>query len=363
MKYVDLWGWYNRLESQYYHEGDSARIKLLSYNNRKWQLKEKDPERAYALCQEAVGLAQRLNEPWWEAYYEYWACEMLTYYVGDWQRGLDAATRLVAKLSQPRYVGCPVAGRAYITLMAIYYERDAYGYQKEINEMLNFMEKDIPMDEDTYQRLQYFRAGMAYELEDYEASEAELYKYLNLARSAFRQQSAYNLLLRIEIARKHFDLALSHAEQFEETAREGGLEMSIAEASLWQAALNRKTGDAVAGSSHLMRGLTRASNLGVIKSREYFDAVGGYHEVGGDWEKALALRDEQIQYLDGRNNPDFIGDAHLKRCHVLHRMGKLTEADLQAARNAALELRDQAHYAKLLADVAAGKPVRGALVE
>src|SRR5688572_2788138 len=151
--YVEIGPWLDAFRSQAAAANDQERLYLCNILHNAFQQREKNPEQALSMCREAVAIAERLHEPWMILYYEYWIAEMLIFYLGRYEEGLALATRLVAKSSQDIYVNCPVRGRVFITLIAVYFELDTLSYVDEIRAMIETLENDIPIDEDTYQRL------------------------------------------------------------------------------------------------------------------------------------------------------------------------------------------------------------------
>lgn len=359
--YVDLWRWYDDAIRNAYATQDFQRTQFARFHERMWEIKEKEPKKAFDLCQQGVRLAQRLHEPCWELFHAYWASEMQIYYVGDIDGGLDYATRNVALAHKDAYIECPIRARVYITLIGVYTRIDPVGYATEIMDMVDFIEREIPMDRDTHQRLQYYRAWMHVEFERYEPALDEIMKYMDMCPySAFRQQSGYGLLTYIEIDRFRYTDALPYAEQYEATARRASFETGVVMGLLWRAALERKLGNETAAQGLLRQGLARAAGVELENNAGYYNAISSYYEAGGEFDKAIEMRDKLIRQFENTGRVTLITEALLQRCRLLQRQGKLTDAEVQRAKAAAARLKKPTLYLENLDKVVQGQRIRGA---
>ncbi len=359
--YVDLWRWYDDAIRSAYANQDFQRTQFARFHERMWEIKEKEPKKAFDLCQQAVRLAQRLHEPCWELFHAYWASEMQIYYVGDIDGGLDYATRNVAMAHKDQYVECPIRARVYITLIGVYTRIDPVGYADEIMDMVEFIEQQIPMDRDTHQRLQYYRAWMHVEFERYGPAMDEIMKYMDMCPfSAFRQQSGYGLLTYIEIDRFQYNEALPYAEQYEAAARRARFETGIVMGLLWRAALERKLGNETQAQSLLRQGLARAAGVELENNAGYYNAISSFYEAGEDLDKAIEMRDKLLAQFEKTGRVTLITEALLQRCRLLKRQDKLTEAEIQRAKDAAARLKKPTLYLENLDKVIQGQQIRGA---
>lgn len=329
--YVPLWAWLDDFQRRANWSGDQERSRLVQMHYRAWEVHEKDPEQALMLCNQGAELARQLDEPCVELFHEYWAAEMLLFYLVRVKEGLDFATKLVTKASTPRYADCPVRARVYITLVSAYYSVDALGYESEIRNMIEFLENDIPLDDDTHHRLQGYRARMWMHVEDYQKAEAETLKYLSMCVGRpYREADGYGVLAATMYYQRRDDKALEYAVLYEEKARRAYIQSSIAGSTLWQALLYRLKGLETEAQQFFLRGMALLSTLGIEKEREYHDMMCRFYEAGKEYEKSLALRDEQLKKLGDVTGQSILFEILRKRCLVLKQMGRLTPADVEA---------------------------------
>lgn len=349
--YVPLWDWFNDFERQARATNDDDRTRLITLHREAWNQRQKNPQHAYELCQQAVRLAQQLDEPFMELFHEYWATEMLLVYLIRVKEGLDLATKIVTKASQPRYIQAPIRGRAYITLISAYYSHDALGYQKEIGDMIDFMERDIPMDHDTHLRLQGYRVRQWMNLEDYKRAEEESLKYLAMSEGdIFREVDAYHLLTRITYYLGKEDKTLQYAALRTEKAKRLEDIQAMASGLMWQALILRKRNEEAEAQRLLTQAMVQVSGLGVERNREYYEALSRFYEAKKEYDKALAMRNDQLKRIEPLGDHYWTFDAHYKRCWLLKELNRLTEADVERAKAAANRLKDPQKYLDKLKD-------------
>jgi hypothetical protein len=359
MTYVDLWGWFHQQRQQFARTQDFQRLRLVTLYERMWTLREKDPQLAYQLCQEGITLARTLNEPCWEIFHENWAYEVLRYYVGDIEAAMKASVGLIAKLSQPRFQGCPINARAYFTLVSAYFGYDALGYQHEIEDLLAYMQQHIALDQDTFLRMEYFRAAMAYELEDYALAEQRVQHYLDLSQhSVFRQRGGYNLLMHIWLERRDFSQALDYAEQYLQTSRLESIEGSIARALMWVAALEQKL-ERPEAAQHFRQALMKMEHIHEDKGQGYYDALSSYALLIGNEALALAAWDEFLETTKAKTIPLYLADGLLRRYTVLRYTGDITQNHVDRLYEVAKSLKSVEQFNRQILRVLSGETPRG----
>jgi hypothetical protein len=279
--------------------------------------------------------------------YEYWVAEMLVFYLGRYEEGIEFTTRLVTKCAQDIYLNCPVRARIFITLIAAYYELDALSYSDEIWAMIHTMETSIPLDEDTHQRLFFYRAGMHLYHNDYDNALAEGLKYIEICnRSAFRAAEAYDVLCHIRYLQGANQQAFEYAHLCQEACRRDGRSQALLANSLcWQASLLAFRGETEEAERLFLLGTAQAKRLNLPDEQGILKATCRYYDVIGAHERSLALWDEQIRAM----NPNTAGrqtyfEIFLRRCFTLRKLDRLTEGDIEQTRQAAQRMRKPEPY-------------------
>jgi len=354
--HADLWGWFNRYTTQAFMEGNPLKQRLALVYDQGWEaLRAEESERALALFQEGLDIARRLREPCWELFFEYWSAETYIFYLTDYKTGLDRAVKMAARAHKDAYLPCPVRARVYYTLLYTYFLMDALGYEDKIREMLDYMEREIPLDTDTQQRMQYIRAGMAFALEDYDACEREIQQYMDMCvGNTHRESGGYNMLRRIAYARGDVRLAFDYAYQFEHRSRRARLQNSVSHALICQGTYAQFLGQTERAAKLIEQGKAHHARYGLKRMSTYFDHLCQYHELLEEPEEALRLREEQLAEMREIDSVDYITYVHLQHCRLRGRMGlDLTDA-LQAAYEAAGKLLKPQQYLDKLKRVESG---------
>ena len=105
------------------------------------------------ICDEGVKIAKMLDEPYWELYFR-----LIAYDVSP-DNGFitDELIQMSIDISQPRYEGCPMSGRVYQALLNAYSTVDPLGHAQDILDGTDYVEHNIPLDEETYISLGMYR--------------------------------------------------------------------------------------------------------------------------------------------------------------------------------------------------------------
>jgi hypothetical protein len=345
-QYVQLWSWINEFGRQAATAHDQDRIQLWKTHTTAFKHREKDPEQAWLMYREAVALAERLNEPCMALYYEYWVAEMLLFYLGHYEEGLELATKLVAKSSQPVYANCPVQARVYITLIAAYSQIDMLSYTDEITTMIETMEDSIPLDDDTHRRLQAFRVELCTVKGEYDKGFAEALKYMELSgNDNFRTTHAYQVLCHLSYLLKNDQQALEYAYLIQENANRSNRHAALVNAHGWQATLLLLRGEAEESARLFLLSIAEANMLKLPPDQNFFRPRCRYYEAKGDYEQALALWDENVRMM----NPQYPNRqgyfyTFLQRCFLLRYLNRLTDHDVELTRQAANRMHKPEKY-------------------
>src|SRR5579859_5964091 len=243
MTFVDLWGWFNALRRRADQQGDAERIRLFKLYERAREIRETDPKTALSFYTEARELAERLREPCLMLFFDYWRSEIYLYYLHDVVSGLDQSVKNSVEAQKPMYRLCPVLGRVYLTLATAQYMTDPLGNAEQIKQTLDYLERKVALDQDTWRRIEDERAALAYTQNRLEDSERLTLSYISRCEgNHFRLRSGYKRLCQLNYERRKFDKALEYAQLGEEVARKANVLSDSVAFLAWQALLNEKLG-------------------------------------------------------------------------------------------------------------------------
>jgi hypothetical protein len=149
----------------------------------------------------------------------------------------------------------------------------------------------------------------------------------------------YSDLCAIAVRQEDWTKLADAAAEGENVARAAGLQMELCEFLTWQAVLARRAGDEPRARRLHATAASKIAGLRMPPQRDYPDAVVMFHELGGELDKALPVRDRELAVLADHGRFAYECEAHLKRAALRAKMGLLRREDLGAARQAALQLR------------------------
>jgi hypothetical protein len=344
---MSVWDWVQDYRHEAAVRGDEERLWLTQAFHEAWDLRETDTDRAGVLLDDARRLAQALDEPRWVLFYDHWLLQLARFFRRDYRNLLDRAVRAALEARKPAFAELPQRICLQEDLVGIYAAIDPVGYEDLIAQALDYMEGQVTPELECRHCVQGCRT--MFELDRGRTAEARAagLRALELAEDSasdhYRGNAYANLCL--VAFRAGDDAALREwACASEELARQTDRKAFIAEALLWRAVAARKAGDARQARRLCTAAVSRMTRLSTPPGEAYFDALAAFCELDGDLEGALGARDRELQAIAGRGHLAQECEAHVKRCGLLARLGKLTAADLAAARVAAGKLRKPEKY-------------------
>lgn len=314
-----------------------------------WRNFEREPEKSLQEINSLRARAEALEAPCFAMLFGYWACEIYTFYLRDLKNGLDYAMKLVVEARKPLYENCPAIGLIYRTTIAMHIQIDAVGYAAKIEEMLDFLERDVPIDRDTFIIIEGQRAVLAFEKSDFETSKQLGRNHLAMCEDEpFRLMYAHLLLLVAHFELGDIDDVLHHAVLAEENARVGNGENVLLEALAWQAYCQHQLGE-ISKARHLYRqSSAKLADLEAPLSLNNCLPLALYLEHSGEPQKALDLLARAIIEIEAAGRWAELCECHLVRCRILGRMGETMEDAIIVANTAAEHLLDPSlFHAKL----------------
>lgn len=354
--YVDLWNWFRRYEMSAIANGDLERRRLVTLARQGWKYREQaDADRAIMTFEEGASLADYFNEPCWKVFHQYWVAEMLFYLKHDYQGTLDYIIRVTTECRKDIYEDCPVRSRVFFVLANIYYMIDFYGYEKQIIDLMDYIENEVIMDEDTHLRLLHMRAQVDYEYEDYSGAESKTQDMLNRSPfNSFRQRSGYHMLRAIAYAQGDVSLAYEYAKVAEKHARFIRIQRSIAEGKLWMAVYLKRLGEDDSARENYFASLGHYEQYDLPKEVAFHDGAAEYMELDNQPEKAIEFREKLIEQVMQSASIYNQMTAHWQYCRTLGRLDKPLDSALDSARDLSKMMMNPRVYLQKLADIEAG---------
>lgn len=346
-KFVDLNGWAGRSRSEARRSGDETRIRLTNLHLEAWDIFEEDPHRALSLQSEGVQLAKQLQEPCWQLFYKYWCIEAYLFYLHNIKEAKRLAIDLAVEARKPVYEHCPVRARVYRILVDSYLFSDPIGYEDQIRENLDYLEHQIPLDEDTWQLISERRAILALSFDQFEDAHRHALTYLERSQADdFRLYNAYTMLCRITFEFRELDKLFDYAQTGEVHARREDRRGGIADLLIWQAIC------------HQLRNRVKEANRLVRQAQRYIgsidpaqqgsESLAWYYEICGEFENALNERTKMISFAQKGGYGHEELEARIEYCKLMVKMGLPIQKEATEARNRAKQMLKPDHYLRKL---------------
>ncbi len=354
---MSVWDWIHEYSAEAEARGDRERLQLTWIFHDAWDLRETDTAQAAAILEDGRRLAQSLDEPRWVLFYEHWLLQLGRFFQRDYRGILDRAVKAALEARKPAFADLPQRICLQEDLVGIYAAIDPLGYEEMIAQALDYMENQATTGLECRHCVQGCRTIFELDRGRMDAARASGLRALALAEDVdsehYKGNACTDLCL---IAFRSGDYTGLHewACAAEEIARRLDRKAALAEALLWQAVAARKAGDEPAACRLGGNAVARMARLSAPPAGAYFDALAAFYELGDSLDLALRTRDRELETLAGRGRLADECAAHVERCRLLARLGKLTEADLAAARESAGKLRKRQKYLEEIARIAAG---------
>jgi hypothetical protein len=344
---MDLWDWIFDRREEYEAAGDATRSQLTYYWDRVYPLRERDPAQALALLGEGCHLAEELGERWWAMVLNHWRLQALMLFKRDYSQAVELAVRNSVAASKSENAAFPGRLGIYRDLVCAYNGVDHDGYADLILQTLHYLDGAIPPGPNTDRYVLYGNKRHFHNLcGDFAAVEAVFEQVMDLIhRDPERQRAAHHLTFNYSALcwmthrKQDWHTLAEAAAAGEQAARVVGHQLELAEFLMWQAVLARRDGDELRARRLYSTAEGKMARLQMPPDRFYPDATALFHEVGGDLEKALEVRQRELVVNEKRGQLAYESETHIKRCTLWAKMGLLRTEHLDGARQAALKLR------------------------
>lgn len=355
--YVDLWGWFDKCESGARLNGDILRQRMIQAAYEGWEYRRlAESENAIRAFEEGLKIARLLHEPWWEVFYQHWIAVIHLYVQYDYQKSLDAAVRLVTEIRKDKYRDCPVRGSIVYFLAKIYFILDLRIYETQILELLDYLEKEVGMDEDTYLQMLATYAEIEVHHARYEAAREKAQSLINLSTNKpYRLYDGYRLLRRLAYIEGDIVSALSYNRIAQTHAQAMRVQSCIADERLWEALLLRYAGDELPAREAYYDALRRYEQYLLPRDSEYHTVCSEFLALDGQIEEAAKLLEAWLRVAAQKPGTAPLVEAYCVYIGFLGRHGRDFSRALAKARELAQSLEKPESYLERLSRLEAGQ--------
>jgi hypothetical protein len=362
-KMSEVWDEFNRRVGLWQEARDAERLRMIAQYHEAFRYRETQPEHQFALLTRCRNEAQRLDEPWWDLFFEYWRLATLTADLHDFARAQPLAIELMVRFSSLEGRDHPQRIAIYTNVLYTYLQVDPLGYRDELERGFAYIDEQIlpnPAEE---------RFVLLYRWTEYLRETERWDEALGLAQrfSAMVDGNrgpadtiwwrCWVLFLLCDICNGLglVDELAGHAEEMAELSeKRANLMRTRAKGWIWRAVAQRFMGDEQAARRSYLRGV---GYLKTLDSRDEIcaDPMARYHELGGDWKSAVGARDGELAAIEKKGMLHRSCRVQIERCRLLSKAGELTPSDLDKARAAAAQMRVPEWYLEKLACIDPGR--------
>jgi hypothetical protein len=359
---MNVWDQVDAFEEQAQARGDAQRVRLARIHAEAYDHRHSNPDRMLGLVEEGLRLARTLGEAWWVIFFEHWRLETQIYYKDDYRTLLDGAVALTLELRKPVHESHPLRFHIWCNLVAAYLCVDPRGYAGPVQQALDFLQKQMPLEGEEKYLLLARQHWYAFELGRYEESAGCCQRALAFADDEPDRHLAlhhmvgnYCGLCRLAQRRQSWPALGEAAATGEELARRRSGRYELALFLIWQALAARMEGREEQARRLSRLGTAQMHRLGKTPDDCYHDALSAFHERGSQLPAALRVRDSQLALLLNKGQLATEADCRIQRCRLLARMGQLPEDEVSATRTAISHLRAPQTYVDSLEHIVAGQ--------
>ena len=152
-----FWQWMRDFHFRAVENGDFERMQLAILWERSVELSYERPDEKLAILEQAGALARKLNEPYWDMFFDHWKIEVLLYEKHQPAAALKLAARSAFEVRKPLYDAFAYRPQITLSLTACYLKLDPIGYEPMLREAFEYARGAVPKRRRT-QTL--FRAAM-----------------------------------------------------------------------------------------------------------------------------------------------------------------------------------------------------------
>ena len=350
------WNWIRDFYQAAARDGDAERLKLIDYHSRGFEVGHERPDERLAIYDAGRALAARLNEPWWEMFFEHWKIETLLFSKQDARGALDLAARAVVEVAKPNYANLPERASLNLNLVSAYMQLDPIGYAEKIRAAFGYIRESCVMyDEFAPYHAQQWTSFLEAVGDD--AATPAAWEHLRLADesdSDHYRMGALLLLCKVlcqkepQTARAILPELAAHAER---CAINEGRERALASALMWRAVGARWDGDERGAQQWYRRAFAIQNRMNTPKNAVGYAAI-VYHEANREWDEALRVAQNELRVLRAHKLRFQEAKLRFKKCELLKRAGRDWTREAARLRAVAASLPSQSHWENKLSQLA-----------
>lgn len=328
--------------------GDFERQQLAILWERSVELSYERPDQKLAILEQASALARKLNEPYWELFFDHWKIEALLYEKHQPAAALKLAARAAFEVRKPIYDAFAYRPQITLSLTACYLKIDPIGYEKPLREAFEYVRAQCQNDEEMRP---YFAQQWSRFLEAIGAPDAveANWQHLYAAYQSGTEHYVLFALVHLCSTLASYDLpaARSHVGEFAafglELCRIEERDREAAMFTMWAAVAARWDGDEIEARKMYLRAYEMQNRLTSPHNAIQFAAT-IYHETAGEWDEALRVVEDEIAVTQKHELAFLEVKRLLKQIEILRNLKRDTARSIAQFREVASGLKSREYW-------------------
>lgn len=343
-----FWQWMRDFHFRAVENGDFERMQLAILWEQSVELSYERPDQKLAILEQAGVLARKLNEPYWDMFFDHWKIEVLLYEKHQPAAALKLAARSAFEVRKPIYDAFAYRPQITLSLTACYLKLDPIGYEPMLREAFEYARVQCQSDEELKP---YFAQQWSRFLEAVGAPDAveANWRHLYAAYQSGTEHYVLFALVHLCSTLASFDLpaARSHVGEFAalglELCRMEERDREAAMFTMWAAVAARWDGDEIEAQKLYARAYEMQKRLSSPHNAVDF-ATTIYHESAGEWEAALRVVENEIEVLNSHNLAFLEAKRQLKQIELLRKLNRDVAGAVARLREVASGLKSREYW-------------------
>ncbi len=333
--------------------GDFERMQLAILWERSVEYSYERPDEKLAILEQAGALARKLNEPYWDMFFDHWKIEVLLYEKHQPAAALKLAARSAFEVRKPIYDAFAYRPQIALSLTACYLKLDPIGYEPMLREAFEYARVQCQHDEELKP---YFAQQWSRFLEAIGAPDAveANWQHLYAAYQSGTEHYVLFALVHLCSTLASYDLpaARSHVGEFAalgiELCRMEDRDREAAMFTMWAAVAARWEGDESEARKMYARAYEMQKRLSSPHNAVQFAAT-IYHETAGEWDEALRVVEDEIEVTRAHDLAFLEAKRRLKQIELLSKLNRDCADAIAQLREVASRLKSREYWEDELA--------------